>query len=124
MIADTTFVSDWLRERAGRPGPAIEFLAGHRQAEIRTTIISVGEVAVMFEESWQAWRALERWKILRMHPGIISAAADVDRQLMRAGRRLGENDNWIAGFCRYYRQPVISRDADFDRVPGVRRVEY
>ena len=55
---------------------------------------------------------------------MADAAADVDRELMWAGRRLGENDNWIAGFCRYYRQPVISRDRAFDRIPGVRRVPY
>jgi len=38
-----------------------------------------------------------------------------------AGVRPGENDNWIAGFCRYYGQPIISRDAAFDRVRGLRR---
>jgi predicted nucleic acid-binding protein len=33
-----------------------------------------------------------------------------------------ENDNWIAGFCRYYREPIISRDRAFDRVEQLRRV--
>ena len=37
---------------------------------------------------------------------------------------LGENDNWIAGFTRYYREPLISRDGDFDRVAGLRRISY
>jgi predicted nucleic acid-binding protein len=41
-----------------------------------------------------------------------------------AGRRLGENDNWIAGFCRYYGEPVISADVAFDRVPRLRRILY
>jgi predicted nucleic acid-binding protein len=45
-----------------------------------------------------------------------------DRSLMQQGLRLGENDNWIAGFCRYYGQPVISRDAAFERVAGLRRL--
>jgi predicted nucleic acid-binding protein len=58
------------------------------------------------------------------HRGIAEAAADVDRELMGIGHWLGENDNWIAGFCRYYRQPIISRDAAFDRVPGLRRLAY
>ncbi len=44
--------------------------------------------------------------------------------LIRTGERLGENDNWIAGFCRYYREPLISQDRDFDRVRGLRRLAY
>ena len=52
------------------------------------------------------------------------AATDVDREQIRRGARLGENDNWIAGFARYYREPVISRDRAFDRVAGVRRISY
>lgn len=51
-------------------------------------------------------------------------AAIVERELMVAGGRLGENDNWIAGFCRYYGQPLISRDRAFDRVQGLRRLAY
>jgi predicted nucleic acid-binding protein len=39
-------------------------------------------------------------------------------------QRLGENDNWIAGFCRYYAQPIVSRDGAFDRVRGLRRLDY
>ena len=43
---------------------------------------------------------------------------------MQAGRRLGENDNWIAGFSAYYREPVISHDQAFDGIEGVRRIRY
>ena len=67
---------------------------------------------------------MQKWKIYRLHDGVALAAADVDRELSRTGQRLGDNDNWIAGFARYYRQPVISHDDAFDRVPGVRRVNY
>jgi predicted nucleic acid-binding protein len=44
--------------------------------------------------------------------------------LKASGNRLGENDNWIAGFAAYYREPLISHDQAFDRAPGVRRVVY
>jgi hypothetical protein len=30
----------------------------------------------------------------------------------------------IAGFARYYREPIISRDVAFDRVEGLRRIGY
>ena len=54
----------------------------------------------------------------------VKAAADIDRELIAVGRRLGENDNWIAGFARCYREPLISRDVAFDRVRGLRRIVY
>ena len=62
--------------------------------------------------------------MLRLTPEIAYAAAAVDRELITTGGRLGENDNWIAGFCRYYAQPVVSRDLAFDRVRGLRRLTY
>jgi hypothetical protein len=33
---------------------------------------------------------------------------------MQSGDRLGENDNWIAGFARYYGQLLISNDLGFE----------
>ena len=125
MIADSTFVSDLLKERRrGQPGPAHAFFTAHRKQKIRTTIITAGEFLLMFEDSPSAWRWLEPWAIYRLHFGIVEAAADIDRELTRHGKRLGENDNWIAGFARYYREPLVSRDAGFDAVPGIRRIRY
>ena len=125
MIADTTFLVQLLREDgAGRTGPARTFLAQHRPEAIRTTIISLAEVAVSFPKSADAWSHFKHWKVYPLHRGIAEAAADVDRELIQTGERLGENDNWIAGFCRYYREPVVSLDSAFDRVPGLRRLSY
>jgi predicted nucleic acid-binding protein len=125
MIADTTFLIHFFNEgRAGRRGPARTFFAQNRMEATRTTIISLGEIAPSFEASPDAWQYFKHWKIYRLHPGIVDAAADVDRELITAGQRLGENDNWIAGFSRYYREPVISRDSAFDRVRGLRRLAY
>jgi predicted nucleic acid-binding protein len=122
MIADTTFLSDWLRERRPRTvGPARTFLARHRAQVIRTSIISLAEIAVSFPTSSLAWDFFKPWPVYRLHDGIARAAADLDRAM---DQRLGENDNWIAGFCLYYRQPIISRDAAFDRVPRLRRLPY
>jgi predicted nucleic acid-binding protein len=125
VIADTTFISDLLRERRRNVrGSASAFLEAHRRDPIRTTIISAGELAVLFPVSSQAWEWLAKWKIYPLHPGVAQRAADVDRALMEAGRRLGENDNWIAGFAAYYREPLISHDQAFDGIKGVRRIRY
>lgn len=125
MIADTTFLSDFHREREdGRRGPASRFLEAHRGQALLVTVISAGELAVMFDSNAAARRFLGHYRMLRLTPEIAYAAANVDRELIEQGARLGENDNWIAGFCRYYGQPVISRDRAFDRVPGLRRLAY
>ena len=124
MIADTTFLSHLLRERDRGPGPATRFLASRRTEAFLVTVISVGELAVLFDTNEQARLFLQRYRQLRLFPEIAYAAAEIDRALTDQGLRLGENDNWIAGFCRYYGQPLISRDAAFDRVPALRRLTY
>ena len=125
MIADTTFASDYFHEQEGRrPGPATRFVHGQRAQIIRLTIITAGEISVLFPTTTLAREWLDRWHVYRLHLGIVDAAAEIDRALIATGQRLGENDNWIAGFARYYREPVISRDRAFDRAPGVRRLPY
>jgi predicted nucleic acid-binding protein len=125
VICDTTFLSDLHAERqGGRRGPALTFLARHRSRAILATVISVGELAVIFPEPEDARRLLANYRVLRLTPEIAFASAAIDRELIATGERLGENDNWIAGFCRYYGQPVISRDVAFDRVRGLRRLAY
>ncbi len=125
MICDTNFLSDLFDEQqVGLQGPAARFLAHHRQTSFLVTVISVGEVAVIFPEPADARRFLAHYRVLRLTPEIAYAAALIDRELIAAGRRLGENDTWIAAFCRYYGQPLISRDQAFDRVRGLRRMPY
>jgi predicted nucleic acid-binding protein len=105
-------------------GPAAAFLAAHRRAPFLVTVISVGEVAVIFADQSEARRFLAGYRILRLAPEIAYAAAGIDRELISVGGRLGENDNWLAAFCRYYGQPLVSRDQAFDRVRGLRRLTY
>ena len=125
MIADTTFVSDLIQERRhDQTGPATAFFHARRAQRIRLTIITAGELWVLFQTSAAARQWLARWEIYPLHLGVVEAAGEIDRALIASGQRLGENDNWIAGFARYYREPVISRDAAFDRAPEVRRLAY
>jgi predicted nucleic acid-binding protein len=91
---------------------------------LTTTVISAGEFATGFDDLQHARGFLSRWRILNLQPEIAYAAAQVDRELMDAGGRLGENDTWIAGFARYFNQPLISNDKAFDRVRALRRLNY
>src|SRR5439155_26173937 len=102
--------------------PARQFAIGHPAQPILVTEISVRELAEIFESAREARDFLNARRVLRLTPEIAYAAAAVDRELIATGERLGENDNWIAGFCRYYGQALISRDVAFDRVNGLRRV--
>jgi predicted nucleic acid-binding protein len=124
MIADTTFLINLFRESAAGGGRALAFFGRHPAEIIRTSAISLGEVAVAFPNSSAAWDCFKKWKIHPLHRGVVETAADADRDLIRRGQRLGENDTWIAGFCRYYREPVIRLDQAFDRVPHLRRLAY
>ena len=125
LICDTTFLSDLVREREnGWRGPAFTFLAARRRQPFLVTVISIGEIAVMYATPNDARLLLSHYRVLRLTPEIAYTAAAIDRELIQTGRRLGENDNWIAGFCRYYGQPAVSRDRAFDRGPGLRRLAY
>jgi len=125
MICDTNFLTELYDEQqAGMQGPAAAFLARHRRMPFLVTVISVGEVAVIFADQSDARRFLSRYRALRLTPEVAYTAALIDRELMASGSRLGENDNWIAAFCRYYGQPLISRDRAFDRVRNLRRLNY
>jgi predicted nucleic acid-binding protein len=125
MIADTTFLVDYHNEQSGRKtGSASKFLHAHRAQPLITTVISAGEFATGFDDLQDARIFLTRWRILNLQPEIAYAAAQVDRELMDTGGRLGENDTWIAGFARYFNQPLISNDKAFDRVRSLRRLNY
>jgi predicted nucleic acid-binding protein len=123
MLVDTTFLIDLLEERErGLRGPAHRWLA--RRERIWTTVVSVGELAVGMIDNNAARGFFANWRVVRLHPAIAYEAAAIERELLRVGGRLGENDNWIAAFARYYGEPLVSNDAAFDRVRGIRRVSY
>lgn len=50
--------------------------------------------------------------------------AQVRRALRDAGTPIPENDVWIAATAAHYQMPVLSGDAHFDLVPGIKRVGW
>ena len=50
--------------------------------------------------------------------------ADVREELRQAKTPIPENDLWIAALVRQHDLPVITRDAHFDLVPGIRRIGW
>ena len=42
----------------------------------------------------------------------------------KAGQPIPENDLWIAALARQHRLPILSNDAHFDQVSGVKRLGW
>jgi predicted nucleic acid-binding protein len=125
MMLDTTFLIDLERElETDRVGRARRFLGERRNQPVAVSVISLGELAASMPDNETAREFVSIFHLLHMKPEIGLAGADVDRFLIRAGGRLGENDTWLAGTARYYGIPIISNDRAFDRVPGLRRIAY
>jgi len=125
MFLDTTFLISLLEEIESRAvGPARQFLGRHRAQTHHVTVISLGEIAAGMRNNQAARDFLSRFRIVTLKAEVALEAAAIDRELIRLGQRLGENDNWIAGFARYYGEPLVSNDTAFDRVVGLRRISH
>jgi predicted nucleic acid-binding protein len=125
MILDTTFLSALWRERmAGKAGPAESFLHRHRDRPVLTTVVNLAELAVFAPDLPSLTRFFRQFRVLGLHPGAAIRAGQLDRALIRAGGRLGEGDTLIAGIASYNRQPIVSNDIAFDRVPSLRRIPH
>jgi predicted nucleic acid-binding protein len=125
MFLDTTFLIALVEEiQGGVVGPAKAFLSRNRRQVQRVSVISLGELAAGMPRNQTARDFLSKFRIVTLKPEIALEAASIDRELIRTGQRLGENDTWIAGFARYYGEPLVSNDRAFDGVPRLRRIHY
>jgi tRNA(fMet)-specific endonuclease VapC len=50
--------------------------------------------------------------------------ADIRHELKKAGTPIPENDVWIAALAKERALPVLSQDAHFDLVKGIKRVAW
>ena len=125
MILDTNALSAWAEGLAPVETPL-------RSAErLVVPSIVLGEYYFGVRMSRHR-RRYEEW--LRRHlplaevATVTSATADIYAeirlQLRRAGTPIPSNDTWIAALCRQHALPVLSRDAHFDAVEGVRRIAF
>jgi tRNA(fMet)-specific endonuclease VapC len=73
---------------------------------------------------YQRWltQLIPHFRVLVVDAGTAAAYAEVRHDLKRAGRPIPANDLWIAALVRQHSLPLVSRDAHFDSVPGVKRV--
>ena len=125
MILDTNALSAFL----DRTAEAVEIVSGAR--ELAIPVIVAGEFAYgiaqsrhrdVYEKSLQ--RMLERCTVLNIGIETARHYAAIRLELKKAGKPIPANDVWIAALSRQHAFPVLSRDAHFDSVAGLRRLSW
>lgn len=127
MLTDTTFWIDLLVERtlpAGQPRPAHEFMAQHRARRLRISVVTWGELAEGFADSADLEWLLRRVRCLGLPKQIVWEGSRLQRQMAAHGRRLGENDTWIAATAKAWGMKLATRDGAFAAVPGLKVERY
>jgi len=122
LLLDTSFLLELEAETSAKTdGPARRFLEAHWEMPVGVSIISLGEFAEGFGNKWEVEKFLQRFKVLAFSRAIAYKGAAVQRALK--GRRLGENDVWIAATALEYGAELVGRDAAFKRVPRLKYTE-
>ena len=125
MILDTNALSAWAEGRAAVEAPLRaadrlvvpsvvlgEYYFGIRQSRHRSRY-----------EDWLA-RYLPLAEIATVTSATANAYADIRLELKRLGAPIPPNDVWIAALARQHALAVLSNDAHFDVVHGVRRIAF
>jgi predicted nucleic acid-binding protein len=121
FLLDTSTLIDLEQELAERRvGPVRTFLGRNKANPLACATVSVGELASGGDEESVRF-FLRRLRKLPLSEAIAYRAGELDRQLADKGRRLGENDNWIAATALHYAATLVYADGDFARVPGLKR---
>lgn len=121
MLLDTTFLIDLADElQQRRLGPCQSLLRASRHITRCVSVVSVGEYAVGATEAetrrfFRGYQLFALGGRLAIFAGRLQAALPVE---------LGENDLWIAATALHYELPLVTRDAAFSRVPGLRVLAY
>ena len=77
-------------------------------------------------------RMYERWlaeladvcPVLAIDENTAGHYAEIRSELKASGHPIPANDLWIAAIVRQHRQPLLSRDAHFDCVAGLKRIAW
>jgi predicted nucleic acid-binding protein len=125
MLLDSSFLIRLERELDGNVvGRARHWLGSHRGGLPFVSVISIGELSAGMTSAENARWFFRRFRAVNLFKELAILAGELDRELMRSGWRLGENDNWLAATALYYGVALMTNDHDFDRVPRLRIVRF
>lgn len=125
MILDTNALSAFIDgDRA-----AARRLA--RRERVSIPVIVLGEfrygiAGSRHRPAYEAWldEHLPDFEVLVVGTVTAEIYAGIRVALRKAGRPIPANDAWISALALEHRLPVLTRDAHFDAVPGLERVEW
>jgi tRNA(fMet)-specific endonuclease VapC len=125
LIVDTNALSAIADEEPGM-GEVLE-----RATLVAIPVIVLGEYGFGIAQSTcrnhhQKWlrENIPGFRILDITRETAEYYAGLRLELKRAGTPIPSNDLWIAALCREHKLPVLSRDRHFDRIRGLRRLEW
>jgi len=125
MILDTNALSALAEKDAG----LIEKI--RTAPRLFVTLISLGEYHYGIQNSRKKkelsqWLALFLEKAEVLSPGLetLPHYASIRHELKMAGTPIPANDCWIAALVRQQKLPIVSRDQHFDKVNGIRRLDW
>jgi predicted nucleic acid-binding protein len=112
----------------GDPGLAAVL---HNPSELAIPVIVLGEYRYGIAISRLRTR-YEKWlrglvldcRILAVDDRTASEYAVIRGEQRKSGRPIPTNDCWIAALARQHSLPILSRDAHFDLVSGIRRISW
>lgn len=125
MILDTNAISALV----ARDADLIRLLDA--APRIAVTLISLGEFEFGILGSKKK-KELERWLEAFLERADVLAAdrktlphyAGIRAELKKAGTPIPANDVWIAALARQHKLTIVSRDAHFDKVKGLKRLSW
>ena len=123
LLLDTSVLIGLEEELANREiGPVRSYLGNRRGEDLACSAVTVGELASGADEAGVRV-LLRRLRKIPLSEAIAYRAGALDRIQARAGRRLGENDTWIAATALHYAATLAYADGDFDRIEGLKRAK-
>ncbi len=107
-LLDSSFVIDLLNEVAdGVPGPALEWLRQHPQAQLWISAVTYAEVLEGAHEVDAVRSHLRRYRWQGLHPAQADLVALLQQ---RTSKRMGENDAWQAAVALHMKGCVVGHD--------------
>lgn len=125
MILDTNAVSALAERDAG----LIRCIQS--APRLCVTLITLGEFHYGISQSKKrkeltSWlnAFLGRAEVLAPTLFTLPYYADIRRDLKLAGTPIPANDCWIAALVREHKMPIVSKDHHFEKVGGIRRLDW
>lgn len=125
MIVDTNALS-----AAAADDPAVIAILT-RADQMAIPAIVLGEYRYGIAQSrhrtiYENWLAglLRDCAVLDISEPTTQHYAEITLALKHKGKPIPSNDLWIAALCRQHSLPLLSRDRHFDRIPGLKRIDW